>query len=380
MSSVIDAPMVFTDGSSLGPAQRGTRKVNITAWYWLHTDIEDRKKAEEALQSNERNLSLIINTMPTLAWSARPDGSAEFFNQHYLDYVGLPLEKLQGWGWTVAVHPEDLNALSGVWQSIMAAGKPGEAEARLRRFDGQYRWFLFRTYPMRDESGKIVKWYGTNTDINDRKRAEADVKESYLRLAEAQRLSKTGSFITDLVADDHNWSEETFRIFEFDPSTKVTVQMIRNMIHPEDLTFVRLNDRARHDGRGCRFFFPVRDARGAVKHIRGMARVIEHIVGRPLFIGALQDVTESKIAEEALNRARSELAHVARVTTLNALTASIAHEINQPLSGIITNANTCHRMLSPILPNVDGARRNGTAHDSRRQPRVRCDRATAHAL
>ena len=76
----------------------------------------------------------------------------------------------------------------------MAAGKPGEAEARLRRFDGQYRWFLFRANPMRDESGKIVKWYGTNTDINDRKRAEAEVKESYLRLAEAQRLSKTGVY------------------------------------------------------------------------------------------------------------------------------------------------------------------------------------------
>ena len=126
----------------------------ILNWYVLLTDIEDRKKAEEALQSNERNLGLIINTMPTLAWSARPDGSAEFFNQHYLDYVGLPLEKLQGWGWTVAVHPEDLNALSGAWQSIMAAGKPGEAEARLRRFDGEFRWFLFRANPMRDESGR----------------------------------------------------------------------------------------------------------------------------------------------------------------------------------------------------------------------------------
>jgi signal transduction histidine kinase len=97
-------------------------------------------------------------------------------------------------------------------------------------------------------------------------------------------------------------------------------------------------------------------SRHTLWHLRGMARVMEQIAGRPLFIGALQDVTESKIAEEALDRARSELAHVARVTTLNALTASIAHEINQPLSGIITNAGTCLRMLAADPPDVDGAR------------------------
>jgi PAS domain S-box-containing protein len=328
----------------------------ILNWYVLLTDIEDRKEAEEALESNERNLSLIINTMPTLAWSARPDGSAEFLNQHYLDYVGLPFERLQGWGWTAAVHPEDLNALSGAWQSIMAAGQPGEAEARLRRFDGEFRWFLFRTNPMRDESGQIVKWYGTNTDIHDRKRAEAELKESYLRLTEAQRLSKTGSFITDLVADNHDWSEETYRIFEFDPGTKVSVQMIRDRIHPEDLpSFDSMIARAM-TGKDVDFSFRFVTARGPVKHIRGMARVIEHIVGRPLFIGALQDVTENKLAEEALNKARSDLAHVSRVTTLNALTASIAHEINQPLSGIITNASTGLFLLSADPPDLDGAR------------------------
>ena len=97
-------------------------------------------------------------------------------------------------------------------------------------------------------------------------------------------------------------------------------------------------------------------ARGAVKHVRGVAHVIERVAGRPMFVGALQDVTESKVAEEALNRARSELAHVARVTTLSALTASIAHEVNQPLSGIITNAGTCLRMLDADPPDVDGAR------------------------
>ena len=324
--------------------------------------IRNRKRPDEKQTPREPEFGLIINTIPALAWSAHPDGAAEFFNQQYLAYVGLSFQQMQGSGWTAAVHPEDLSALAATWQLIMSSGKPGEAEARLRRFDGEYRWFLFRANPMRDESGAIIKWLGINTDIEDRKRgeealrsnernlsliintipthiyvlntegsvqyvnqavmeytglsledvkqedyrdrvihpedfkrvragraaslrrgapfsteqrvlgndgqyrwflvrynplldeqgridrwyvaafdiedrkrAEAQVEQAYLRLAEAQRLSKTGSFITDLVADEHNWSEETFRIFEFDPATKVTVQMIRDMVHPEDL-------------------------------------------------------------------------------------------------------------------------------------------------
>src|SRR5262250_1720149 len=206
----------------------------IDRWYVAATDIEDRKRAEKALESNERNLRLIINTMPTLAWSAAPDGSVDFLNQRWLDYTGFSPEQGLGWGWTSAIHPRDLNRLADYWRSIMHTGEAGEIETRFRRFDGEYRWFLFRASAVRDESGTIVKWYGTNTDIDDRKRAEARVEQAYLRLAEAQQVSKTGSFITDLVADDHDWSEEAFRIFEFHPAAKVTVQMIRDRVHPED--------------------------------------------------------------------------------------------------------------------------------------------------
>src|ERR1700756_2675848 len=132
----------------------------ITAWYLLLTDIDDRKNAEEALQSNERDLSLIINTMPTFAWSARPDGSVDFLNQRWLDYTGLSPEQALGWKWTAAIHPDDLNHLTDYWRSIMDIGEPGEIEARLRRFDGEYRWFLIRANPLRDEMGNILKWYG----------------------------------------------------------------------------------------------------------------------------------------------------------------------------------------------------------------------------
>ncbi len=329
---------------------------HIVRWYNLLIDIDERKRAEEALAASERNLKLTIDTIPALAWSARLDGSAEFFSQHYLDFIGLSAEQATGWGWTAAVHPEDVSGLAATWKRIMASEAPGEAEARLRRYDGDYRWFLFRTNPLRDERGTIVNWYGVNTDIEDRKRAEAELRRAYDSFAEAQRLSKTGSFITDLVADDHNWSEEAYRIFEFDPATKVTVQRVRDIIHPDDLPSFDSVIARGMSGVNVNFAFRIVTSRGAVKYVRGVAHAIEQIEGRPMFVGALQDVTESMVAEEALNRARSDLAHVARVTTLSTLTASIAHEVNQPLSGIITNAGTCLRMLDANPPNVEGAR------------------------
>jgi PAS domain S-box-containing protein len=328
----------------------------ISRWCVLLTDIDERKRAEDAVRASERDLKLIIDAMPAMAWSARPDGNAEFFNQHYLDFVGLSSEEASGWGWTAAVHPEDLSGLAATWQHILASEAPGEAEARLRRRDGEYRWFLFRASPLRDEAGTIVTWYGVNTDIEDRKQADAERRRAYDSFRDAQRLSKTGSFITDLVGDDHNWSEEAYRIFGFDPATKVTVQRVRDVIHPDDLPAFEAVIARGMTGVDVTFAFRILTGGSAVKHVRGVAHVLEQVAGRPMFVGALQDVTESKVAEEALSKARSELAHVSRVTTLSALTASIAHEVNQPLSGIITNAGTCLRMLDANPPSIDGAR------------------------
>ena len=262
--------------------------------------------------------------------------------------MGLSAEQAEGWGWTAAVHPDDLNGLATIWQQALISEQRAEAEARLRRHDGEYRWFLFRASPLRDETGTIVKWHGVNIDIEDRKRAEAELRRAYNSFADAQRLSKTGSFITDLVGDDHNWSDEAYRIFEFDPATKVTVQRVRDVIHPDDApAFESVIARAM-TGVDVNFAFRIVTGRGTVKHVRGVAHVVERVAGRPMFVGALQDVTETKVAEAALNKAGADLAHVSRVTTLSALTASIAHEVNQPLSGIITNAGTCLRCWMPI--------------------------------
>jgi PAS domain S-box-containing protein len=344
----------------------------IVRWYNLLVDIDERKRAEEALAASERNLRLIIDTIPALVWSARPDGGAEFFNRHYQDFAGLSEEEASGWGWTAAVHPDDVKGVAAAWQLIMASEAPGEAEARLRRHDGEYRWFLFRANPLRDADGRILKWYGINTDIEDRKRAEVDLRRAYDSFADAQRLSHTGNFTADIVVDEHVWSEELYRIFEFDPTLPIRVQAVRDAIHPDDLPSFDAGFAQSLDGADFDLTFRIVTRSGKMKHVRSLAHLVERVADRPLFIGAIQDVTETRLAEEALNRARSELAHVARVTTLSTLTASIAHEVNQPLSGIITNAGTCLRMLDAEPPNVEGARETArrTIRDGHRASEV----------
>ena len=132
------------------------------------------------MNAPDEQLRAIIETIPALVWSARPDGSAEFFNRRWLDYTGLSYDEARDWGWEKVVHPEDHNRLVELWRSMLASGEPGEIEARLRRFDGAYRWFLVRANPLRDESGAIIRWYGTNIDIEDRKRAEESAQASEL--------------------------------------------------------------------------------------------------------------------------------------------------------------------------------------------------------
>ena len=159
------------------------------------------ERQNERLQRAERELREVIETMPCLAWSATADGNAEFFNRRWLDYAGLTADQARGTGWTAAIHPNDLIGLVDYWQQILASGRPGELEARLRRVDGEYRWFLFRATPSFDENGKVVKWYGTNIDIEERKVAE-DARDRLRRLevdlAQMNRVSTMGELTASL--------------------------------------------------------------------------------------------------------------------------------------------------------------------------------------
>jgi PAS domain S-box-containing protein len=311
--------------------------------------------ATEAAQ-RERETRLILDTIPGLAAILTPAGEVAVVNHELVEYCGQPLEAMKQWGSNGTVHPDDLPHVGQVFTQSIASGDPYDFEARIRRFDGVYRWCQVRGLPLRDANGIIARWYVLLIDIDERKRAEVELRRAYDSFADAQRLSKTGSFITDLVGDDHNWSEETYRIFGFEPGTKVSLQRIQAVIHPDDQSSFGAMIARAMSGANVDFSFRIVTAHAGLTYVRGIAHVVEKVENRPMFVGALQDVTENTVAEMALDRARSELAHVARVTTVSALTASIAHEVNQPLSGIITNAGTCLRMLAADPPDVDGAR------------------------
>src|SRR5580698_9818820 len=183
-------------------------------------------------------------------------------------------------------------------------------------------------------------------DITERRRARQELLRSEAFLAEAQHLSRIGSFSWRVRTDEITWSEQLYRIFQIDPGAQVTFELIGTRIHPEDLSvFQEHIERSRRDRSDVQLEFRLQMPDGAVKYVHVAAHFRgDH--GRREYFGAVQDVTERRLSEEALSKARSDLARVARVTSLGVLTASIAHEVNQPLSGIVTNASTCLRMLA----------------------------------
>jgi len=315
------------------------------------------KGTEEAIFAGEQSLGMIINTMPVLAWSAQPDGGVDFFNQRWLDYTGLSLSQARGWGWAKTVHGDDLNRLNDYWRSHIVSGEPGEIEARLRKFDGTYRWFLFRGEPLRDESGEIVRWYGTITDIHGRKLAQERMLRSEAFLAEAQHLARVGSFSWRVATGEIKCSQQLYRIFEFDPVISVTLDIIGSRYHPEDLRLLDdMIGQAQSAATDLEYEYRLLMPDSSIKFLHLVAHASRDHDGLLEYIGAVQDVTQRHLSEAALAKARSELAKVAGVTSLGILTASIAHEVNQPLSGIMTNVSTCLRMLESDPPNIDGAR------------------------
>jgi PAS domain S-box-containing protein len=323
----------------------------------LRTEVAERRRAEEALAVGKRNLRLIVDGIPGFVALLTPAGEVELVNPQLVEYCGRALEELRLWGTSDTVHAEDRPRVVQLFARSITSGNPYDFETRLRRFDGVYRWFQVRGLPVRDADGRILRWCSLLTDIDERKRAEDALKRSEAFLAEGQRLSRIGSFSWRMETGEITWSEELYRIFEFERDVPVTLDLIGSRVHPEDIPLMNdMVERARGAVTDFEYEHRLRMPDDSVKYLHMIAHGIRDNDGRLEYIGAVQDVTQRQISEEALAKARSELAHVASVTSLATLTASIAHEVNQPLSGIVTNASTCLRMLTLDPPNVDGAR------------------------
>jgi PAS domain S-box-containing protein len=448
-------------------------------------DITSAKEAEDRTR-------LIIDTVPAQLWTETPEGAVDFVNRRWVDFTGMTLEQAIGTGWNRMVHPDDIEQVRSTWRKLISEGKPREIESRLRRSDGEYRWFLSRVCPLVDRSGHILGWYGCDTDIHDRKEAEESLRRSEGYLAEAQRLSHTGSWASIPATGEIRYmSEECYRVLGFDPQgEQPRFEMFFQNIHPDDRvkvsevvetagredtefeldfrivhpgseirdihvvghpvvgpsgglvefvgTVMDVTERKRAEGalrrseaylaeaqrlthtgswaynidtkdlvhsseehsrlfgfapeRGVPSFeeliqrihpedrapamqefetpspggtdfdahFRIVHPDGAIKYVYGTGHPVFNESGDLVeFFGTVIDITERKRAEEErerLRQAQADLAHVNRVTTMGELTASLAHEVNQPIAAAVTNANTCLRWLTRDHPDLEEAR------------------------
>ena len=205
---------------------------------------EDLEKALNETKKSEAHLRKIIDTIPTLAWCNLPDGSNEFVNQRWCDYTGLSPEEVQRVGCKVAIHPEDLPKWLEEWRTLVASGEGGEIEARLRRHDGAYRWFLIRVEPLQEESGEIVRWYGTNTDIDDLKQTEAKLREDE---REVRRITDAIPQTIVVQGPDGSPIYANQAVLDYTGLTMedvITSDFRARIFHPEDLKRLREERRA----------------------------------------------------------------------------------------------------------------------------------------
>jgi PAS domain S-box-containing protein len=272
-------------------------------------DITERIEAEEAVRRSEEHLRLVIDTIPVMAWTVRPDGVVDFLNQRWLDYAGLSFEQYIE-NPTGPIHPEDIPRVMEKWRAAMAAGERYEAEMRLQRADGEYRWFLVRTAPLRDEQGSLVKWYGVSTDIEELKRADAALKESQQRLEEAQRVAHVGHWDRDLETGRIRWSDEICRILGLPLQERDSIRTEwLDVVHPDDRP--RLSLAIEEMQRGIRRFdveFRIVRPTGEVRFLHSQGDVIRDELGRPLRrFGTAQDITERRSAEDELKKEKEIL-------------------------------------------------------------------------
>jgi PAS domain S-box-containing protein len=342
----------------------------VIRWYGVVLDIEDRKQAENALKkteaalaASEHNLRLIIDSLPVLVWSARPDGSADFVNKSWLDYAGLPAERILDWGFLDLYHPDDIPEMVEIWKRDLQHSDNTQLKGRIRGADGNYRWFYFSGRKLTDAKGE-ERWFGVNIDIEDLQSAENSLREGEAALKESERrlslvLNTIPAMAWSCTPDGRlDYFNRNLTDYVGLPFKDLVGFGFYKMFHEEDTERMRetwdeiivtkqprpVDARIRSSNGEYRWFNlrqnPLLDADGNVVR----------------WYGVVVDIEDRKRAEESLHRSQSDLAHVTRLTTIGELAVSIAHEINQPLMAIVTNAGTCLRWLQDGHKDLELAR------------------------
>ena len=268
----------------------------------------ERKRAEEALRGSEYKLRQIIDTVPSLLWSVAPDGEPTHVSQSVLDYSGMRMEDFKSLGWEAFLHPDDFPETVKAFTHAIQTGTSYEAVHRLRRAaDGEYRWHYAHGEPLRDREGRIVQWYGLSVDIDETKKAQDRLRRSEAYLAEAQRLSHTGTAVYNETEIPY-WTEEASRLFGFDPLQGIpSREAVWQRIHPDDVN--RVNENIAHGLREKRSFaneFKIILPDGTIKHIKATNNPVFSASGELLEIVATGvDVTAQKRAEQALRESEA---------------------------------------------------------------------------
>jgi PAS domain S-box-containing protein len=314
-------------------------------------DVTAAKEAKDKIR-------VTIETVPAFIWTARPDGWVDFISQRWLDYTGMTLEQGLGWGRERAFHRDEVERIGSQWRAALAWGKPLEGETRIRRFDGEYRWFLSRAFPLRDRSGRVLGWYGNDIDIHDSKQAEEK-----LRQTETELRQLIDVIPQQVVVFDSNWIPlfANLRELEYTGLTLQEVQSkdaVARTFHPEDWKKLEvIRERGRSEGAPFEMEARIRGRDGQYRWFLIKDNPLRDEQGRVLqWYGTRTDIEDRKRAEETVRQAQADLARVNRVTTMGELTASLAHEVKQPIAAAMTNANTCILWLDRETPDIDEAR------------------------
>jgi signal transduction histidine kinase/DNA-binding transcriptional MerR regulator len=253
------------------------------------------------------------------------------------------------------VHPDDRARFDQVRLTSIKEGRDFEAEFRLLLPGGAIKYVHGIGHCLKNEPGKH-EYIGALMDITERKRAQEALRRSEAFLAGAQHLSRTGSFSWHVETGTITWSQELYRIFGFDPGVSPTLDLIRARVHPDDVaSFDEEVSKRPAQGKGFEYEHRLQMPDQSVKHLKVVAHATRDPDGCLEYVGAIQDITEHRLVQESLSKMQLELARVARITSIGVMSASVAHEVNQPLSGIVTNSSTCLRMLSSDPPNIAGA-------------------------
>ena len=318
---------------------------------------EDNIGGDDALRGGEQELRLLVETIPTLVWRAGPGGDFEYVNKRVLEYVGAPLSEVTGWGWMDKIHPDDVAFKVGTWLKNLESGKPHDAVCRIRGADGGYRWFDVRGEPLRARDGTILSWYGVLIDIDDRRRAEEALRESEYKLR--QVIETVPSFLWS-TAPDGEPTQINQRTLDYSGMRFEDFLHLgwKEFLHPDDFPeTAKAFFHALQTGTSYQAVHRLRRADGEYRWYHARGEPLRDQQGRIVqWYGLSIDIDESKRAEHQLRSTQTRLARASQIATVAELSASVAHEINQPLAAILANAQTCQTWLSGDSPNLARAR------------------------